>query len=174
MYDIKRLAPQHSSYQIVEQEIAEPARDQTLQRALRAAISGKWPVFKPGSKVSTAMTDEMKDLLYDEKEGKFKNLDVLDITYVQPGPGIKAAGYKIATPEGSFVIQDQNASRKAYSDNAAAAFNPIYFDGRKMGGGNVTYAITPDRTPLRGKPYRQFEWNAARQNYDDNLYIVQP
>jgi len=41
MYDIKKIAPQHSSYQIVEDEIPEPAREQTLQRALRAAISNK-------------------------------------------------------------------------------------------------------------------------------------
>lgn len=158
MHDIKKIAPQHSSYQIVEQEIPEPARDQNLHRALRAAISNKWPVFKPGSKVSTSgLPDEIKELIYDEDEGKFKNLDVIDITYVQPGPGIKAAGYKISTEKGSIIIQDQNASRKAYSDNAAAAFNPIYFDGRKMGGAAVTYRIAPDRTPLKGKPFRQFE-----------------
>lgn len=158
MYDIKKIAPAHSSYQIVEDEIPEPARDQTLQRALRAAISNKWPVFKPGSKVSTSgIPDEIKDLIYDEKEGKFKNLDAIDITYVRPGPGIKAAGYKISTEKGSIIIQDQNASRKAYSDNAAAAFNPIYFDGRKMGGANMTYAVAPDGTLFKGKPYRKFE-----------------
>lgn len=131
-------------------------------------------MFKPGSKVSITLPNEIRDFIYDEKEGKFKNLDILDLTYVQPGPGIKAAGYKISTPEGSIVIEDQNATRKAYSNRAASAFNPIYLDGRKMGGASVTYDIAPDRTPLQGKPYRQFEWNAARQNYDDNLYIVQP
>jgi len=173
MYDLQKEAPNHSSYQIVEHEIPEPARDQNLLRALRASVSNKWPTFKPGSSVSSAgLPKDILDTIYDEKEGKFKNLDILDITYVQPGPGIKAAGYKIATPNGSIVIEDQNGSRKAYSDMTAAALNPIYFHGRRMGGGETIYDGDANGTPQFGVPYRKFE-RGASGNYDDNLYMVE-
>jgi len=172
--DAKAEAKNHSSYQIVEHEIPEPARDQNLLRALRASVSNKWPTFKIGSNVSSAgLPKDILDTIYDEKEGKFKNLDLLDITYVQAGPGVKAAGYKIATPNGSIVIEDQNGSRKAYSDMAAAALNPIYFDGRKMGGGQTIYDVDQSGNPLFGVPMRQFDATASG-HYDDFLYMVEP
>ena len=181
MYDIKKIAPSHSSYQIVEQEIPDPARNQSLHRALRAAITGGWPVSKPGSPTTIpgGIPKDIAELLYDEDTGKFKDLDIYDITYVQPGPGIRAAGYKIATPKGSIIIEDQNASRKAHSDRMAAAFNPIFFGGRKMGAANVTYATDEAGNKYRGKPYRQFELNPALATqgiikYDENTYMVEP
>lgn len=113
-------------------------------------------------------------MLYDEKEGKFKNLDVLDVTYVRPGPGVATAGYKIATPKGSVIVQDQNGSRKQYGERMARAFNPIYFGGKDLGADVVTYDVTPDGTQYRGKPYRKFEYNPVTRSFDENLYMVEP
>jgi len=181
MYDIKKIAPSHSSYQIVEQEIPDPARNQNLHRAIRAAASGGWPVSKPGSPTTIpgGMPKEIAELLYDEDTGKFKDLDIYDITYVQPGPGIRAAGYKIATPKGSIIIEDQNGSRKQHSDRIAGAFSPIFFGGKKMGADNVTYEVLPDGTKLRGKVRREFELDPALAaqgivKYNENTYMVEP
>jgi hypothetical protein len=175
MWDVHREAKNHSSYQIVEDEIPEPARDQNLQRALRGALSSGWPVYKVGSTVSRAgLPDNIKDFVYDDKEGKFKNLDVLNVTYVRPGPGIATAGYKVNTPEGAVIIQDQNGSRKQYGDRMAAAFNPIFFGGQQLGAASVTYDVKPDGTTYRAKPYRRFEYNPTTQSFDENIYMVEP
>jgi len=77
---------------------------------LPQALSGQVATYIPGrpgqgAKVPSDIANSIIN-----KEGKLLT-DVITVDYVQPSPGYEAAGFKISTPKGSFVIVDPDYQR---------------------------------------------------------------
>lgn len=177
MYDLKKEAPNHSTYQTLRQEVPAHARDNAINRALRLAISGGAATYQPGSAIQNiGLPKEILDYVYDEKEGKLKNLDALNINVVVPGAGYGAAGFEISTPKGRVVVVDPNVSRSQYSKQMGRALNPILQEGQKRGADVIAYRSLgqgPDGSPVVAMGVPELRYERVQDSDSGKTYYQQ-
>lgn len=69
--------------------------------------------------------------IFVDKDGKLRK-DV-NVSYNYPGTASPYLGYRVSTPDGEFVIQDQDLKRYAIGEELGNAFRPIFFEGKRRG-----------------------------------------
>lgn len=149
----------HSRFQGKSIRIASPeAREQIqLELAGRLGDPSQTNVYAIGSQAEQSAADlgiSAKQLL--TKDNKLRK-DV-DISYVLPGPGYAAAGFRVTTDKGTFIFPDNNMDRRELSNELAGGFNPLFFGNEKTGN-----PLRIGSTMVNGKP--QDVWATPEIDY---------
>lgn len=132
--DYKKQESQHSRFSSKSIRIESPeAREQiSLELAGQLGDPSRVSVYKVGSNAIQSAKDAGLDAsAFITKDNKLRK--DIDVGYVLPGPGYAAAGYRVSTENGTFVVVDQNVSRRELSRELEGGLNPIFFQNQKTG-----------------------------------------
>lgn len=132
--EYKAQEASHSRFESKSIRISSPeAREQMLlEIAGRLGDPSSVNVLKVGSMAEQSAEDAGLTAAQLIKDNKLRK-DV-DIAYVLPGAGYAAAGFRITTDKGTFILPDNDINRRELSNELAAGFNPIFFGNEKKGG----------------------------------------
>lgn len=152
MWDYKKEAKNNSAYATKTLNIPLPDKNKVLLERLPEVLAGSASVYMPGENgvyASDRLPSKILNTLYNSKEGKLKDLGSIDVDYVIGGtPGYQTSGFQVRTPEGTFVIKDNDTQRSRWSSMLESALNPIFLHGKEKGGEGIA-----GFDPATGRPY---------------------
>lgn len=127
--------------------------------------------YKVGSS-AIQRADELglKSSMLLDDNGKLRKDVNISLTFA--GPNGPAAGYKITTDKGSFVLVDDDVNRRTASKQMEAGLNPIYHQGERMGGLMPAGSATVDGKiqQVYARPELRYERNSDGK-YEENIYM---
>ena len=175
-YDYGKELPNHSAYQTLELDIPAPAQKNLRQQILPEILSGNAAFYLPGkgdihrTGVNGENIGEFLKTFVEKGDGSLGDLDAIKIKYVLPGPGYAKAGYKVSTPEGEFVIVDQNVQRSEWSKMMENGLGPIFQGGMYQGQQSIAGYDAGSGRAMIGTPRVQLERSLDGKKLDRNIY----
>ena len=175
-YDYGRELPNHSAYQTLELDIPAPAQKNLRQQILPEILAGNAAFYLPGkgdihrTGASGENIGKFLKTFVEKGDGSLGDLDAIKIKYVLPGPGYAKAGYKVSTPEGEFVVVDQNVQRSEWSKMMENGLGPIFQGGMYQGQQSIAGYDAGSGRAMIGTPRVQLERSLDGKKLDRNIY----
>lgn len=140
-----------------------------LKSVIPRLLGGQESVAKEGSPVLVNSKQVFNDAWVKKYLGSDGKVDGRIGVEISPiGPGHPVAGIKLVTPDGSYVIKEQDAQLSEIFDHLSNGLSPIFTHGKPTGG-QMLIGSAPDGSPVYKYPSINYTYNPTTGTYTDNL-----